>query len=104
MTIEEIELSFRSAAPIRQKSNFVYLIGAPNGLIKIGITGDVYRRLKVLDTASPVELNLIFSFESDNANIIELELHQIFAIKRIKGEWFNLSTDDIKWIKGKYGR
>lgn len=87
---------------IKTKSSKLYLIGAPNGLVKIGITTDIYRRLRVLDLSSPVELNLILSFESSQAEVIEAELHKYFAVKRVKGEWFNLSDSDLEWVKNKY--
>lgn len=86
----------------QRKSNYVYLIGAPNGLVKIGITNNVQKRFKDINATSPVELYLVSSFSSSNAAKIEKELHLKFEGKRVKGEWFNIGQDDISWIKQRY--
>lgn len=83
----------------RVVSECVYLIQAANGLVKIGIAGDVHKRLNSLNTASPVELSIIFYFKPKDAAITENYLHGVFMDRRVKGEWFNLSNEDIDWIK-----
>jgi len=85
-----------------KKSEFVYLISSKNGLTKIGIAKDVQSRLSSLNTASPIELSLLFYFNPKNARKAEEELHKRFSIKRVKGEWFNLSDGDISWIQKNY--
>ena len=86
----------------QRKSNCVYLIGAPNGLVKIGIANDVQARFRDINNMSPIELHIIHSFSSDDSPEIEKELHGHFGGKRVKGEWFNLTQDDIIWIKERY--
>lgn len=85
-----------------KKSNYLYLIRAENGLVKIGISCDVEKRLVSLNTASPVELRLLFFLEPTDARKTERNLHVRFAKKRVKGEWFNLSDGDISWIRNNY--
>ncbi len=87
---------------VSKKSNYVYLIRAGNGLTKIGISYDIQKRLNMLNTASPVELSLIFFFEPSNAVKTEKYLHIKFDKKRVKGEWFNLSDSEIEWIRLNY--
>lgn len=64
------------------------------GYYKIGKS----RNPKVRETTLQAELptiDLIHVIDSD----IELYLHQKFDAKRVRGEWFRLSQDDINYIK-----
>lgn len=82
----------------RQKSMIVYLIRAENGLVKIGKTYDVAARLQALDIGSPVSLELVYVIETQRADEVEQRLHGIYEAKRVKGEWFALSDEDIQAI------
>lgn len=90
---KKIKLSRKNNRP-----RFVYLIKATNGLIKIGIAKDVAQRLRTLDNMSPVPLDLLHVIETKNARELEGELHERFALKRIRGEWFSLTTADMLWV------
>ena len=76
----------------------LYVIGSPSGPTKVGITGaDPYRRLKALQTGSPVPLD-VFAYTPVPANRgfgIEHEVHKYLADKRMNGEWFNLPPADV---------
>lgn len=76
----------------------VYLIRAANNLIKIGIAKDVSQRLQQLDTMSPLPLDLIATLDTTSARRLERKLHERFAHKRVRGEWFGLSDEDIAWV------
>jgi len=65
---------------------------------KIGISSDPENRLKALQTSSPYELKLIKVYECKNSNKIESLIHAKLKHKNIRGEWFDLSNDDIKEI------
>lgn len=54
--------------------------------IKIGRATHPHKRIKVFQTASPVKLVLLTTFEGNR----EAEFHRIFAEYREQGEWFNL--------------
>ena len=73
----------------------LYLIYARDvGRVKIGLSNDPTKRLKQLQTGSPVELEL-FAFKNyQNAHVKESELHQRFQNKRVHGEWFELEPLD----------
>ncbi|MEU0034647.1 GIY-YIG nuclease family protein [Streptomyces sp. NPDC006333] len=72
----------------------VYLIGSPDSsLVKIGWTDNPERRLRHLQTGSPVLLQLLAVFEG--GAIAEAELHRRFADKRRHGEWFDLGPDPV---------
>lgn len=83
-------------------SAYVYFIHSANGLTKIGVASDVKKRLHTLNTASPVELELLFYFEPKDAKRTETYLHKVFAHKRIKGEWFNLTSRDIAKVAKRF--
>jgi hypothetical protein len=62
---------------------------------KIGwTTGSVSKRFSALQTASPDELRVVASFPA-SSSYAEHRLHDIFLLQRIRGEWFNLSDQDV---------
>lgn len=74
---------------------------------KIGFSTDVQKRRTQLQQSLPDYIQIIGSFPA-NKNI-EQKLHNIFKHKRIRGEWFKLSINDIKkllsyeWRKNNLG-
>lgn len=62
--------------------------GDARGAIKIGISGDVKKRLESLQTGNHLPIRLLASFEHAHAARIESELHALFADCRLEGEWF----------------
>ena len=70
---------------------------------KIGISSNVQNRIKRLTaTALPYETSLVCLIKFDTkgpALKLENSLHKRFADKRMNGEWFRLSPDDIEYIK-----
>ena len=78
---------------------FVYIIQSESGHYKIGkSTGDPSKRVRSLQTGSPFDLTLILKIKSSNCHRLEADIHDRFASKRIRGEWFTLSTDDLIWL------
>lgn len=71
----------------------VYLIGSPDGgLVKIGRTCNVNRRLADIQRMSPVPLALLW--HTPGNHILEKALHRAFSIHRTHGEWFDFGDDD----------
>ena len=83
------------------RNRYVYLIQGAS-LTKVGITDHVKGRIKTFRTASPVPLDLVYYFRSDDALIAERWLHSKYADKRQHGEWFSLSDQDIESIKQEF--
>jgi hypothetical protein len=73
-------------APRRTPPQLVYVIAAPDGTSKIGIAGDPEKRLRELQTGSPVLLTLVGAMPGGLA--LERLLHRRWAAHRIHGEWF----------------
>jgi len=61
------------------------------GPIKIGVAGDVHKRLASLQSASPQSLFLVGMKEGSYEE--ELKLHCKFNKNRIRGEWFNATQE-----------
>ena len=52
-----------------------------------------------LQTAHWMDLKLVWKSDLlDRADIIEKKLHKHFEKQRVRGEWFNISQNDIKNI------
>lgn len=83
----------------KKRSGFVYLVRAYTGEYKIGYSFDVGRRIKAFSVQPPFKYELIHTFPADDMVQAETMLHDKFAEARIKGEWFLLNDDDIKWIQ-----
>lgn len=63
---------------------------------KIGKTKDTVRRGNELRIQLPEKLDLIHSIKTDDPNGVEAYWHRRFEARRMQGEWFNLSSADIK--------
>lgn len=72
----------------------LYLIRS-SGLTKIGYSKNPWKRYKQLCTGSPNNMALVFSLYCQNAPAVERELHQIFKDRRVNGEWFRVSVDEV---------
>ena len=81
-----------------QIQNTYVMYNPINDLYKIGKSKNVFIREKILKCAAP-EIKLILSCEDD----IEAELHDEFAAKRRRGEWFALTANDVLDLVEKYG-
>lgn len=79
-----------------KQDGFVYLMrNARNGLTKIGYSVKPKVRENCLQSEEP-EIRLLAMFRGTGAN--EKELHRMFHGNRIRGEWFNLSDEQIATI------
>lgn len=81
----------------------VYVIGPdiPGTPYKIGVTSgsDTRKRKTALQTSHWMDLNEVWKSDLlDRADIIEGKLHKHFEKKHVRGEWFNISKQDIDSI------
>jgi hypothetical protein len=81
----------RKPSPRRQlQGNFIYIVQADNGMVKIGISTNPSARLAQLRTASAVPLAIAYvGALRCNGYAIEAEAHRTLADYRLEGEWFN---------------
>lgn len=74
---------------------FVYMIGAfsPKRLvsIKVGVTKDVAKRIKQIQTGQALEVRLIAAWKAKgrlHAFDVEASVHRQFGKQRVRGEWY----------------
>lgn len=78
---------------------YVYLLKSPTGAYKIGRTKDPTNRLKTFEVKLPFEVDYVCVIQSNDMYGLEADLHAYYADKRINGEWFALTSDDVEQIK-----
>ena len=77
---------------------FVYLLRSGK-YFKLGRTNAVGRRLRELAIQLPQKPDTVHVIETDDPEGIEQYWHRRFANKRHGGEWFALSSEDVKAFK-----
>lgn len=75
----------------------VYLMFDKNtGFYKIGKSNNAVKRETTLAAQLPlIELVCVI----DSTNVTEKSLHHVYKTKRVRGEWFNLTQEDVEYIK-----
>jgi hypothetical protein len=77
----------------------VYLIGVLDGCHKIGKTNNIHRRVPEVGAKLPVELQVVHAIPVSDMAWLESYLHLAFRHRRVRGEWFRLSDDEIAIIQ-----
>jgi len=100
--LEQWRYTLRMNAPMgpsrKGQPGIVYLF-TDGALHKIGITSrTVASRIKQVEQDCGKKLTCAWSLFVDDAAALESQLHNAFSEKRIKGEWFNLSPEDVAYI------
>jgi hypothetical protein len=85
------------------EGGYIYCLHDQLGHYKLGLTKNLDNRIKQLSTQPPFDLSLEFSFKVIFATEYEASLHRRYAAKRLRGEWFNLTPDDLTEIKRRAG-
>lgn len=81
------------------RSGYVYLLRSSNGFYKIGRTVDPDDRIATFSVKLPFDVEYEHVISCSDMYELETRLHVHFAFKRVNGEWFDLSPDDIAYIK-----
>lgn len=100
--VEEVPAQEPEPVPEQTETCFVYLMhDTSNDFYKIGISKDPQYRERTLQSEKPtIEKVCAKEFPTRQiAEAIESALHKSFATKRIRGEWFSLTPDDIANVK-----
>jgi hypothetical protein len=84
---------------------YVYFIQAfrdkKHKIFKIGKANDPKRRVKELQTGSPVKLKLLGTIKCKSewhSEQLEKRIHDLFYKQRRRGEWFTLGAKDVSRI------
>jgi hypothetical protein len=95
-SLEEVEYE-KAATKTRYNKTFVYvMIDKSTGLYKIGRSNNPQYRERTLQSEKPT-IDLMFKFEGMVMD--EKVLHDKYAGKRIRGEWFAIGYEEIEEIK-----
>lgn len=81
------------------KKNFIYIFQKKDNPfeIKIGVTDNIERRLKNLQTGNSKEIVVFYYEEREDAYKIEKKLHRFFEEYRLeKGEWFFIDPITVR--------
>lgn len=79
-------------------SGFVYLIWSRYGY-KIGKAVNVKSRTRLFEVKLPFPIKVEHYARFDDYSHAERSLHRYFHDKRLEGEWFDLTPDDVSYIK-----
>ena len=75
----------------------IYLINAENtNLYKIGLSHNLTKRVKQLQTSSPHKIVLVESWKTQWGKKLEFTLHRVYSMQRQSGEWFELNTEQVE--------
>ncbi|MCD4776924.1 MAG: GIY-YIG nuclease family protein [Candidatus Aegiribacteria sp.] len=92
------EIEERYTDPSKRVTGYVYL--AKYGTdYKIGRSNDVARRRREISLLLPRELEHIHTIETDDPEGIERYWHRRFEDRRVRGEWFCLTRQDVAAFK-----
>jgi len=79
------------------ETKFVYLARVGK-YYKIGSTGNIKKRLAVLQASNPRKVHLIIAAVFVDYKDVEKTMQKRFQKKRVSGEWFELSKEDVSFI------
>jgi DNA-binding XRE family transcriptional regulator len=84
------------------EKKFVYAIGPSGGPLKIGIADNCHTRRSILNVGNHLYLRLWhFVDANDQATAVKIErsVHYHFQDNHIRGEWFQLTENDLPNVK-----
>ena len=86
---------FKIVESVSNRDRHVYILKVKNRY-KIGITKNLEKRLRELQTGNPDEIMLVCANFIPNASELEANLHRELAHYRIRGEWFQLPDEELE--------
>lgn len=82
--------------------DFIYVLGASDGQVKIGTTNDLWQRVRKLKAMSPLKLEPLLFWRCHSGKSVEAALHALFRDYRVHGEWFRFGSIDSDYNRWKY--
>lgn len=82
------------------KQGYVYIgYDGSSKYFKIGKTVDLDRRVREIKNMNPT-FEILLHAPVDDQNMVEAHLHKYFENRRVVGEWFNLSVEEVSQLTG----
>lgn len=77
--------------------DYVYLIGLPEGPIKMGYTRNPTQRIRAIRSKAGAHQELLALYEADDhGRFAESHLHATFSERVVKGEWFSVTLEEAQ--------
>ena len=82
---------------MRDNKSYVYILKvSSDGIYKVGVSKNVEKRVKQLQTGNPEKIEIVKTFLSDYPYKIESVLHRSYQRNHVQGECYYLSEKDIE--------
>jgi len=105
VSVDEIDAYNDQVAQLRKAAGYkgrnpgyIYLMSSSVGSYKLGRATNVETRLKGHMRDYPVQIRVMHTIKVSDAVAAESVLLKAFKDKRLQGEWFELSDDDVRWV------
>ena len=91
----------KKSLQISKGDHCVYVIKhkGKSSIYKIGKSADFHQRFETIQSYNPAELEVVLVQKTSLNNYLEKILHFEFKSKKIRGEWFDLSKEDVARLK-----
>jgi len=86
--------------PKKPEPGHIYLLAGGDSLFKIGITRHPKTRMDTLSKSCPWPVTVELLEMVPDPCGLELFLKEHFASKKSNGEWYQLDTKDVEYVKG----
>jgi hypothetical protein len=86
-----------------KRAGFVYLLRSSDGHFKIGRTKNPENRRATFGVKLPFRVEYLHLIPCADMHKTERQLHERFADRRIDGEWFALTPEDVSYIQSMGG-
>lgn len=88
----------QSEQAMQSSCGFIYVCYVDAGderIYKIGLAKNPVQRMAQHQCSNPLEIMVACCYFTSNMQAEERALHEAFAAKRVRGEWFLLDDDDL---------
>lgn len=83
----------------RGEIGYVYVLKSDSGHYKIGKTINPNNRLATFEVELPIEVHYLVLIKTYNYHRLETLFHHQYRHKRIYGEWFDLTRNDLLFLE-----
>ena len=91
------------------ENRYVYIVSFESDVLrrlnpyaKIGMAVDVEKRLRGIQTGSPLKLKTFGCFESNAPQTAEALIHKLLKSDNVSGEWFSISEKMVHVLRSRF--
>lgn len=102
----ELQKIIHNQFPRGQATGYVWFVqDQQTGHFQIGKTTQIDKRMNGFTVNLSFKNELIYLVKSGNHHQTEAAFHDYFTNKRVQGEWYTLSSEDLTWLRtGNYSK